>query len=67
MSAVSITRRSPITRIAIARCVEQIRRELPEDPTTADILNALVEAEAAGYQRCLAEGLGRVRLSASHR
>ncbi len=61
----SASRPSPVTRIAIARRVEQIRRELPEDPTTADILSALVEAEAAGYRRCLSEGLGRVRLSSN--
>lgn len=69
MSAASITRPSPVTQLAIARRVEQIRRELPDDPTTAEILNALVRAEAAGFERAMLQerdcALGSIRLSSS--
>lgn len=66
----SVTQAPGPTSSPAVNTLAGIIEALPEKMTTAAVLRALIQAEMAGYQRCLTENasqfaLGQLRLSSS--
>lgn len=62
MSAVTTQAPGPTSNPSVNNLVGIIE-SLPEKMTTAAVLRALIQAEAAGYKRCLTENSGQFALN----